>query len=53
MKRSDVLLAILVVVFLAFILWVFYTGRFDAVAGSWIDRAWNSIQGMLAPIFRR
>ena len=53
MKRSDVLLAILIILFLAFVIWVFYTGRFDAFAGSFIDQVWNSIQGMLRPIFRR
>ena len=53
MKRSDALLAIIVILALALAVWVFYTGRFDALAGSFIDRAWNSIQGVLRPIFRR
>lgn len=53
MKRSDALLAVLVILFLAFVFWVFYTGKFDTLAGSFINDAWNSIQGMLRPIFRR
>jgi hypothetical protein len=53
MKTSDILLAILILLFLALAFWAFSTGRFDAVAGSFIDQAWNSIQGLLRPIFRR
>ena len=53
MKRSDALLVVLVILILALAIWVFYTSRFDAVAGSFIDQAWNSIEGMLRPIFRR
>ncbi len=53
MKRSDVLLVVLVILFMAFVLWVFYTGKFDALAGSFIDGIWNSIKGILGPIFRR
>jgi hypothetical protein len=53
MKGSDALLAVLVILPLAFVFWVFYAGEFDAKAGSFIDQIWNSIQGMLRPLFRR
>jgi H+/Cl- antiporter ClcA len=53
MRRSDFLLVVLVILFLGFVFWAFYTGRFNAVAGSLIDEIWDSIQGMLRPIFRR
>jgi hypothetical protein len=53
MRRNDLLLVILVILFLGFVIWVFYTGRFNALAGSLIDGIWNNIQGMLRPIFRR
>jgi hypothetical protein len=53
MRKSDVLLVVVVILVLAFALWVFYTGRFDSLVGSFLDQVWNSIQGMLRPIFRR
>jgi hypothetical protein len=53
MRRSDVLLAIVVILFLGFVIWIFYTGKFDSVVGSAIDQVWSSIQGLLRPIFRR
>ena len=53
MKTSDALLAILIFLVLALAFWIFYTGRFDSVVGSFLNEVWNSIQGMLGPIFRR
>ena len=53
MRKSDVLLAVVVILVLAVAFWVFYTGRFDSLVGSFLDQVWNSIQGMLRPIFRR
>ena len=53
MRKSDVLLAVVVILVLGFAVWVFYTGRFDSLVGSFFDQVWNSIQGMLRPIFRR
>ena len=53
MRKSDVLLVIVVILVLAFAFWFFSTGRFDSLVGSFFDEVWNSIQGMLRPIFRR
>jgi hypothetical protein len=52
-KRSDALLVALVILFLAFVFRVFYTGKCDTRAGWLIKDAWNAIQGMLRPIFHR
>jgi len=53
MRKSDALLVILVILFLGFVIWIFYTGKFNSLVAPMIDQAWNSIQGMLGPIFRR
>ena len=53
MKKGDILLAALVIIFLGLVLWIFYTGKFNALAGSFIDEVWNSIQRLIQPIFRR
>ncbi len=53
MRKSDAMLAVLVILFVGFVIWLFYTGRFNSLVGPMIDQVWNSIQGMLRPIFRR
>ena len=53
MRKNDILLIVLIILFVGFVIWIFYTGRFNAVAGGLIDEIWNSIQGVLRPIFRR
>ena len=53
MRKSDVLLVVVVILVLALAFWVFQTGRFNSLVGSFFDQVWNSIQGMLRPIFRR
>ena len=53
MKKSDLLLATLVIIFLGLVLWIFSTGKFDSLAASFVDEIWNSIQRLIQPIFRR
>ena len=53
MRRSDLLLAIVVILFLGFVIWIFYTGKFDSLVVGTINQVWDSIQGMLRPIFHR
>ena len=52
MKRSDVMLLFLLIIFLGLGFWLFTTGRFNSTVGQLIDGVWNSLEGLIRPIFR-
>ena len=53
MRKSDAMLFLLVILFVGVLIWLFYTGKFNSLVGPMIDQVWNSLQGILRPIFRR
>jgi hypothetical protein len=53
MKRSDMLLWFLIILYVGLAIWAFSTGKLDAITNLFIKGFWNPIEGMVRSIFHR
>jgi len=53
MKRTNILLWTIVILFVGLAFWMITTGKLDALSTMSINRFWNSLENMIRPIFHR
>jgi len=53
MKKSNVLLWLLIFLFVGLIYWTLSTGKFESTVGLFINGIWDSIEKLIRPIFHR
>ena len=53
MKRTNILLLAIVILFVGLAFWMITTGKLDAISTMSINRFWNSLENMIRSIFHR
>jgi len=53
MKKSNFLLWFIIILFIAFALWIIFTGKLDALSASFVDGIWKSIENLVRPVSGR